>query len=130
MILVDSSVWIDYFHGKESAHTDKLDHSLDAGTVLIGDVIMLELLQGLKLDRDYQQVKKLLGDLEQVALLGPERVVDCAQNYRRLRRSGITVRQTTDVVIASFCIANRLPLLFQDKDFNPFVKQLGLRSAL
>lgn len=130
MILVDTSIWIDYFHGKESVHTSRLDDALIEGTVVMGDLIMLEILQGFKNDRDYREAKKSLGTLEQFELLGTRMVPICAENYRKLRKSGKTTRQTTDVIIASFCIQNKLPLLFQDRDFIPFVKKLGLIPAL
>jgi len=130
VILVDTSVWIDYFHGKESAHTSTLDNALIEGSVVMGDLILLEILQGFKNDSDYKTAKKSLGALEQFELLGIEMVPICADNYRKLRKSGKTIRKTTDVIIASFCIRNRLPLLFQDRDFSPFVKQLGLVPAL
>ncbi|MFK7733719.1 MAG: PIN domain-containing protein, partial [Pseudomonadales bacterium] len=110
MILVDTSVWIDYFHGKDSAHTAVLDKALREGSVVMGDMIMLEILQGFKKDSDYKQAKKALGELEQFELLGSEMVPICAENYRKLRKSGTTTRQTTDVIIASFCIYNHLPL--------------------
>ncbi len=130
MILVDTSVWIDYFHGKDSPYTSSLDSALSEDSVLIGDLIMLEILQGFKNDSDYKRARKALGTLEQFELLGSDMVSICADNYRKLRKSGITTSQTTDVIIASFCIHNRLPLLFQDRDFLPFVEKLGLTSAL
>ena len=130
MILVDTSVWIDYFHGKESTQSTFLDQALGEGRVIMGDIILLEILQGFKKDSDYRQAKKALEALEQFDLLGIDMVPICAENYRKLRKTGYTTRQTTDVIIASFCIYHRLPLLFQDRDFMPFVKKLGLMSAL
>lgn len=130
MILVDTSVWIDYFHGQDSKYTSTLDQALGEGSVIMGDIIMLEILQGFRKDSDYKRAKKALGTLEQFQLLGSDMVPVCAENYRKLRKSGRTTRQTTDVIIASFCIQNRVPLLFQDRDFIPFVKKLGLVPAL
>ena len=130
MILVDTSVWIDYFHDKTTKQTEALDAALANELVAMGDLIMLEILQGFKAEKDFKAAKKALGELEQFEMLGNSMVSKCAENYRKLRKSGITTRQTTGVIIASFCIENKLPLLFQDRDFIPFVKKLGLISAL
>lgn len=130
MIMVDTSVWIDYFRGKRNAHTDALDEALAEGAVATGDLIMLEILQGFKADSDFRAAKSALGAVEQFDLLGTARASACANHYRKLRKAGITSRQTSDVIIASFCIEHRMPLLFQDRDFIPFVNQLGLKAAL
>ena len=124
MILVDTSVWIDYFHGADNVQTDVLDAALLDGTVAIGDLIFLEILQGFKADRDFRKAKKTLETLDQFDLLGQNMALKSAENYRRLRKMGITIRKTNDVIIASFCIENRLPLLFGDRDFKPFVDHL------
>ena len=129
MILADTSVWIDYFKGKKSAHTNKLDSSLDEDDVLMGDLILLEILQGFRSDADYKKAKLTLAALDQSEMLGNSMVYKCAASYRALRKKGITIRRTNDVVIATFCIENKLPLLFQDRDFNPFVDELGLKSV-
>lgn len=126
MILADTSIWIDYFNGKDSKQTDTLDAALIKGTVVLGDLILLEILQGFKSDNDYQKAKTTLGTLELLELFGNSMVIKCATNYRTLRKKGITIRRTTDVIIATFCIDNELPLLFQDKNFTPFVEKLGL----
>lgn len=130
MILVDTSVWIDYFNGIDSPQTDQLDVSITEGSVVIGDLIFLEILQGIRNDKDYLVTKRSLLTLEQFEMLGKNRVGKCANNYRVLRKKGITIRKTADVIIATFCIENRLPLLFLDRDFIPFVDHLGLESAL
>jgi predicted nucleic acid-binding protein len=130
MILVDTSVWIDYFNGAENGHTDALDAALIEGTVAIGDLIFLEILQGFKNDRDYKKAKLTLATLDQYAMFGKGMAEKCADNYRALRKKGFTIRKTTDVIIATFCIENKLPLLFSDRDFIPFVNNLGMRSAL
>lgn len=130
MILVDTSVWIDYFNGTTSPHTDLLDSSLAEGSVVIGDLIFLEILQGIRGDRDYRQTRQSLLALEQFELFGRDMVQPCADNYRALRKQGITIRKTADVIIATFCVKNRLPLLYLDRDFTPFVDHLGLESAL
>lgn len=130
MILVDTSVWIDYFHGIQSPHTDALDSGIVEGNVVIGDLIFLEILQGIRNDRDYRATKQTLLTLEQYEMFGKEMAEQCAENYRALRKKGITFRKTTDVIIATFCIEHKIPLLFLDRDFVPFVSQLGLQSAM
>ncbi len=129
MILVDTSVWIDYFNGRESRKTNILDAALADDTVVIGDIIFLEILQGFKHDKDYNRAKKTLSSLGQYEMLGRTMVTKCADNYRTLRKKGITIRKTTDIIIATFCIYNKLPLLYSDRDFTPFTKYLNLLSA-
>ena len=126
MILVDTSVWIDYFNGTINTHTDTLDAALIAGTVAIADIIFLEILQGFRSDLDYLIAKKTLATLDQYSIFNAALVEKCAENYRTLGKNGITIRKTSDIIIATFCIENHLPLLFMDRDFNPFVKHLGL----
>lgn len=130
MILVDTSIWIDYLNGNETPHTDYLDEALIEGRVVLGDCIFLEILQGIKNDNDYRKTKTKLTSLEQYEMLGINMVVKCANNYRALRKKGITIRKTTDVIIATFCIENHLPLLFTDQDFYPFIEHRGLIEAL
>jgi predicted nucleic acid-binding protein len=129
MILVDSSVWIDYFTGVDNKQTDTLDKTLGSRPVVVGDLILTEVLQGFRLDKDYQSAKALFDGLTVFDLLGKDMVLKSAENFRALRKRGITVRKTADVIIASFCIERKLPLLFSDKDFRPFVKHLGLAEA-
>ena len=130
MILVDTGIWVDYFNGNDSKYTDALDTALFEGTVIMGDLIFLEILQGFRSDKDYQMAKTTLGTLEQFEMFGHSMVIKCATNYRGLRKKGITIRRTTDVIIATFCIDNKIPLLFQDRDFIPFIEKLGLIPAL
>ena len=130
MIFVDTSVWIDYFNGNDTAATDRLDTALQGEAVVIGDLVLLEILQGFRREADYQQAKLLLQHLAIYDLLGRDAVEEYARYFRILRKRGITIRKTADVIIAGFCIVNRIPLLFEDKDFCPFVKHLGLRSVL
>jgi predicted nucleic acid-binding protein len=130
VILVDSSVWIEYFNGKKNSHTDYLDEILGSELVGIGDLMLTEVLQGFRSDRVYETAKSLLVDLPNFEIIGRTRAIKAAENYRFLRKKGITVRKTVDNLIATFCIDQQLPLLFADKDFVPFVKHLGLRSAL
>ncbi len=127
MILVDSSVWVDYFNGIDTNYTDSLDQYLDDGEVVMGDLIFLEILQGFRSTRDYNRAKSTLAILDQYELLGNDMVIKCADNYRALRKKGITVRKTIDVIIATFCIENKFPLLFSDRDFSPFVHNMGLK---
>lgn len=130
MILVDSSVWIDYFNGKDTPYTDRLDALLGAEPIAIGDLILTEVLQGFSSDADYQTAKNLLASITVLEMLGAKNAIKSAENYRALRKKGITIRKTADVIIATACIENKIPLLFQDKDFLPFVERMGLRAVL
>lgn len=127
MIVVDTSVWIDFFNGKDTAEVIILDRALGTEAVAIGDLIALEILQGFKNDKDYAAVRDMLDALTIYDMLGENAAYACADNYRVLRKKGITVRKSADVIIATFCIENNFPLLFSDKDFIPFVEHLGLR---
>ena len=130
MIFVDSSVWIDYFRGAKTKETELLDELLGAEPIAIGDLVLAEVLQGFKSDRDFNQAKKLLTSLVMVDMLGHEIAIQAARNFRSLRERGITVRKTVDTIIATYCIENDLPLLHSDRDFDAFVEHLNLRSAL
>jgi predicted nucleic acid-binding protein len=129
LILVDTGVWIDYFNGIINVHTEKLDVALMEGNVVMADIILLEILQGFRTEKDYETAKAMLSALDQYSIFNAAMVERCAENYRALRRKGITVRKTIDVIIASYCITHHLPLLFNDRDFLPFVSQLGLMRA-
>lgn len=130
MILVDSSVWIDYFRGTRDPHSDRLDSLLGSEPLAIGDLILAEVLQGCDADADFNRVNDLLGSLIIVELGGKEIAVQAAKNFRILRAKGVTIRQTIDTIIATRCISDGLSLLYRDKDFDPFVRYLGLRSAM
>lgn len=130
MILVDSSVWIDYFRGLATPQADYLDGLLGVEAVCIGDLILTEVLQGFVQDRDFDRAKAMLATLDVVELGGRDVAVQAATYFRRLRRLGITVRKTIDTVIATRCIRDGLTLLYSDRDFDPFVRHLGLRAAL
>jgi len=130
MILVDSSVWIDYFSGNSSPETDFLDGVLGVSAIAIGDLILTEVLQGFRHDKDYKTARRLLEELTIFELLGIKMAVKSADNFRKLRKKGVTIRKTADVIIASFCVEHNLPLLFSDRDFKPFVQHLGLRDAI
>jgi len=129
LILVDSSVWIDYFNGVENKATTKPDEILGDQPVAAGDLILAEVLQGLQNDSDYKQAKRVFNDISIFEMLGKAMTLKSAENFRYLRKRGIAIRKTADIIIASFCIENRLPLLFSNKDFKPFVKHLGLKKA-
>ena len=130
MILVDTSVWIDYLNGVENSHTDALDAGIVDGIVAMGDPIFLEILQGIRDDREYERTRRCLATLDHYELFGTAMAGKCAENFRALRKKGVTVRKTADVITATFCIERGLPLLFVDRDFLPFVEHLGLRSVL
>jgi len=131
MTLVDSSVWIDYFRGVTSPETDKLDALLGAEALLTGDLIVAEVLQGFSAESEFNTARQLMTTrLSVVSLVGPDNAVQAARNYRALRAQGVTIRKTIDTLIATYCIENGVSLLFSDRDFNPFVDYLGLRSAV
>jgi hypothetical protein len=129
MILVDSSVLIDYFNGKENWQVEKLDEMLGKDIVVIGDYILVEVLQGFRNDNDYEMAKNILNSFPCFNICGEEIAIKSANNYRKLRKRGITIRKTIDVIISTFCIENDLILLHNDKDFFPFEKHLGLQSV-
>lgn len=130
MILVDSSVWIDYFRGISTPQTEKLDGLLGHELLAIGDLILTEVLQGFVSDKDFNKARKLLTSLEVIELGGQEVAVQAAKNFRTLRSKGITIRKTIDTVIATHCIENGYALLHSDRDFEPFVTHLDLRTAI
>ena len=126
MILVDTSVWIDYFNGQKNRHTNKLDDLLSSQPVVIGDIILAEILQGFRKDADYHKAKEYLGSLVCLTISNKNIAIKSAENFRYLRKRGITIRKTTDMLIGTFCIENNIPLLHNDKDFLPLV-ELGLQ---
>ena len=130
MILVDSSVWVDYFKGTITVQTEILDRLLGQQPLAIGDLILTEVLQGFNSERDFNDARKMLTSLTVVELGGQEIAIQAAKNFRALRRLGVTVRKTIDTVIATRCIANGWDLLHDDRDFDPFVKHLGLRVVV
>jgi predicted nucleic acid-binding protein len=130
VVLVDSSIWIDYFNGHENSGTAKLDELLSTTIVGVGDLILTEVLQGFKSDTDHKMAKTLLLDLQLHELGGMDMAVKAADHFRTLRRRGITVRKTVDCIIAAYCIEHGVPLLHNDRDFDPFARYLGLRPVL
>lgn len=129
MIFVDSSVWIAYFNGVDSEHTRLLDTALGTTRIVVGDLVLAEVLQGFRADRDFRQARTLMLHLDVRSVLSPALALRAAEHYRFLRRQGTTVRKTIDTVIATYCIDEDLPLLHDDTDFLPFEQHLGLRRA-
>ena len=127
MILVDSSVWIGYFNGSATPATNRLDGLLDREILAVGDLILTEVLQGFADDREFSAAHRMLTSLFLVELCGKEIAVQAARNFRVLRKAGVTVRKTIDTLIATRCIESGYDLLHEDRDFDPFVKHLGLR---
>ena len=127
MILVDSSVWVDYFNGMACRETDLLDRLLAEESILTGDLILTEVLQGFERDKDFHAARKLLEPLPFAHMVGKDVALRSAGNYRLLRRRGVTVRKTIDVLIATFCVMNGHVLLHRDRDFRPMESWLGLQ---
>lgn len=130
MILVDSSVWIDYFRGNATPQAERLDTLLGVEPLLTGDIILAEVLQGFTSDRDFNVGLRLMGSLDQINIGGRDVAIQAARNFRNLRGKGVTVRRTIDTLIATRCIEDGLALLYSDRDFDPFVEHLGLSSAM
>ena len=127
MVLVDTSVWVDYFNGLETPPTERLDRLLGSGRLLTGDLILAELLQGFAKDADYRTARRLLLELPCAELVGRENALRAADYYRRLRKRGVTVRKTIDVLIGTYCIQHGHELLHADRDFDSMQRHLGLR---
>ena len=127
MILVDSSVWIDFFRNHSTAQADWLDRNLGVEGIIVGDLILAEVLRGFKDERGFNEARRVLGQLKQVSLCGEDLAVDAARNFRKLRAKGVTVRGTIDVIIATRCIVDGVRLLHSDRDFDAFEAHLGLR---
>ena len=129
MIVVDSSVWIDFFNGVSTPQVERLDGLLGVTPLAIGDLILVEVLQGFRNERDVGTARQLFRSLALLPMLGGSNAWKAAENYRTLRRKGITVRKTIDGIIATACIEANLPLLFSDRDFQPYVDHLALEAA-
>lgn len=126
MIIVDSSVWIDYLNDSNTHQTIVLAQLVAEDRVLMGDLILMEILRGFRPDGEFASVSKRLAVLECRTLAGPQIALKAAQNYRRMRAKGITVRKTIDIIIGTYCIENDLPLLHSDRDFDSMEEHLGL----
>jgi predicted nucleic acid-binding protein len=127
VILVDTSVWIDYFNGRITPETATLDKLLSSDEIIIGDIILAEVLQGFRSDHDFEKALEALRRFKQVSMLNPDLAIHCAGNYRQLRKAGITIRKIVDCFIATYCIENHVELLHSDRDFDPFEQHLGLQ---
>jgi predicted nucleic acid-binding protein len=130
LILVDSSVWIDYFNGTTTTAVERLDQLLGSEQLAIGDLILTEVLQGFASERDFRAAEQMLTSLQVVELGGRETAIQAAKNFRVLRKAGVTVPKTIDTVIATRCIESGYELLHDDRDFEPYVKHLGLRVVV
>jgi predicted nucleic acid-binding protein len=130
MTFADSSVLIDYFNGNENWQVEKLDEMLGKEIVVIGDYILAEVLQGFRDDKNYDTARNVLNSFPCFNICGEEIAINAANNYRTLRKKGVTVRKTIDIIIGTFCIENDLELLHNDKDFFPLEKYLGLKSVI
>lgn len=128
MILVDSSVWIDLFRGSDTPQANALANLLRYRRVAVGDLILAEVLQGFRSQRDFERARREMDTARFVEIGGARAAIEAARNYRTLRLKGVTVRKTIDTLIATRCILDGLTLLYSDRDFDPFVEHLGLRS--
>lgn len=128
MVLVDSSVWINYFNGNTTWQTEILDQMLLQIPLFTGDLILTEVLQGFRKDDEYNKAKEIMSILSCKQMVGYELAIKSAENYRKLRKKGITVSKTIDVIIGTFCINKNIPLLHDDKNFEPMVEHLSLKS--
>lgn len=126
MIVVDSSVWIDFLNGRNAPHVRQLRTLLGEEEIIVGDLMLCEVLQGLASERAAREVEKLLRRFEIVPMAGDAIATAAARNFRSLRRRGITVRKTIDLLIGTWCIVNRRSLLHNDSDFRPMARYLGL----
>jgi predicted nucleic acid-binding protein len=126
VIVVDSTVWVDFLKGRNVPHVRRLDAALGTTEIIVGDLMLCEVLQGLDSEREAREVEALLRRFEIVPMGGDAIAVAAAHNFRSLRRRGITIRKTIDMLIGTWCIENRRPLLHNDKDFHPMALHLGL----
>jgi predicted nucleic acid-binding protein len=129
VILVDTSVWIGYFNGHLTWQTDLLDHYLSQEPIVMGDLILTDILQGFRSDKDYRAAKSFLDELPFRPMGGYGVAIQSAQNYRKLRKAGITVRKTIDVIIATFCMEEGMTLLHDDRDFEPIAAHFPLKTC-
>jgi predicted nucleic acid-binding protein len=127
MLVVDSTVWVDYFNGVKNAQTDHLHQIADRTPILVGDLILAEVLQGFREDADFEKARRALGKFIQAEMVSSELAIQSARNYRLLRGKGVTVRKTIDSLIATYCIENEHQLLHNDGDFDGYEKHLGLQ---
>ena len=129
MIVVDSSVWIDHFNGAATRETEILDTLLGVEPIVIGGLILAEVLQGFRNDRDFRRARAALDTLIFEPMTGRDIALASARNFRALRARGITVRKTIDMLIATFCMEKGHLLLHSDRDFAPITEHLGLETV-
>ncbi len=129
MTLVDTSVWIDFFRGVATPQVEKLDRLFGIEPLAIGDLILVEVLQGIRDPRAFDRVRKTFAAFTPVDLAGSAIAVQAATNFRTLRGLGITVRKTIATLIATRCIQSGFSLLHADRDFDAFETHLGLRTV-
>lgn len=127
MLMIDSTVWVDYFNGVLTPQTDYLNQALVDQPILVGDLILAEVLQGFRKDADFEKARRALGKFTQAPMVNPLLAVQAARNYRFLRQKGVTVRKTMDSLIATYCIEQDHILLHNDSDFDGYEEHLGLR---
>ncbi len=126
MIVVDSTVWIDFLNGRNAPHVRRLRAQLGESEIIVGDLMLCEVLQGLESERAARNVETLLRRFDIVPMAGDAIAIAAARNFRSLRARGVTVRKTIDLLIGTWCIENRRPLLHNDRDFRPMAQHLGL----
>lgn len=126
MILADTSVWIDFFSARENPQTERLVAAVAAREIVMGDLILIELLQGARTKSALATIDRKLAPIPCEVLCGPYLAVKAAENYRTLRQRGITVRGTIDVIIATWCIEAKTQLLHNDRDYDPIELHLDL----
>ena len=130
MILVDSSVWIDLFADRDTLQTRTLEEmAIDGELIIVGDLILAEVLQGARNSHAFARTLSRLSEFDRITISNPIVAITAARNYQTLRGLGVTVRKTIDTLIATRCILDGIPLLYSDRDFDPFVEHLGLISA-
>jgi len=127
MMVVDSSVWIDFFNGRQTPQSVYLRDSADRPQIVVGDLILCEVLQGFRQEKDFHASRELLLSFHYRDMVGQSLALEAARHYRALRARGITVRKTIDVLIGTFCLINDFELLHDDRDFDPMETHLGLR---
>lgn len=128
MIVADTSIWIDFFNGPRTASVEKLERALEERLVIVGDLILMEVLQGFRRDDEWLAAKLALDELPFEPMVGREIALMAASNHRKLRAAGITPRKTIDVLIATFCVENNHALIHADRDFDWIAKPLGLKT--
>jgi predicted nucleic acid-binding protein len=130
LIVVDSSVWIDFFNGKVTPRTSKLLSLMGTEPLLVGDLILCEILQGARTEAQARILEEELRKFDVSPMLNPELAIAAARNYRFLRGHGFTIRKTMDLIIGTFCIAHEHTLLHDDRDFGPMEIHLGLKTIV